>query len=433
LSFTLEMAMAPKVALDVSPAVIAFSEMLMLPLAAVQSVVDDELAANAALERLDADGCPVCRGSWKARCPVCSISSARGAYGSLANAPDTAVVEPDTHALLRAVRLEITETDIPVAQYVIDSFDEHGILDRSRAQLAAELGVDEATVSRVLAIIRRNGPPGIGATDVPECLLFQMDSLGLDDELARAVIACHLPALAKGHFGSIATALGVTRAEIEQVLDLIRRRLQPYPAFNGNSSGACSYIVPDVVVRSRDDHAGDAGAFTVELVEPAITRLGIRQRRRCSGGGALRQDAGASVARARSFLAQLHDRWETLRRIAEYAVGHQEEFLIHGPVALKPLTRAEVAIALDLHESTVSRAVADKYALLPSGTIVPLSRFFGVSGGIDEELRKLLESADGPMSDQRLAERLCEAGYRIARRTVAKHRARLGFAAAPLR
>ena len=81
----------------------------------------------------------------------------------------------------------------------------------------------------------------------------------------------------------------------------------------------------------------------------------------------------------------------------------------------------------------MSRAVADKYALLPDGTIVPLSRFFGASGAVDAELRKLLESADAPMSDQRLADRLREAGYPIARRTVAKHRARLGFTAAPLR
>jgi RNA polymerase sigma-54 factor len=100
---------------------------------------------------------------------------------------------------------------------------------------------------------------------------------------------------------------------------------------------------------------------------------------------------------------------------------------------LKPLTRAEVAAALDLHESTVSRAVADKYALLPDQTIVPLSRFFGVSGAIDAELRKLLESADGPMSDQCLADRLREAGYPTARRTVAKHRARLGMTAASMR
>ena len=82
----------------------------------------------------------------------------------------------------------------------------------------------------------------------------------------------------------------------------------------------------------------------------------------------------------------------------------------------------------------MSRAIADKYALLPGGIIVPLSRFFGASGGVDEQLRKLLESADmGPISDQRLADRLRAAGYPIARRTVAKHRARLGFASAPLR
>jgi RNA polymerase sigma-54 factor len=119
--------------------------------------------------------------------------------------------------------------------------------------------------------------------------------------------------------------------------------------------------------------------------------------------------------------------------VAGYAVEHQQAFLVGGPAALRPLTRAEVAAALGMHESTVSRAVADKYALLPDGTMVPLSRFFGVGGGVDGELRRLLASADGPISDQRLAERLREAGFPIARRTVAKHRARLGLAAAALR
>jgi RNA polymerase sigma-54 factor len=171
------------------------------------------------------------------------------------------------------------------------------------------------------------------------------------------------------------------------------------------------------------EHDTAPGSFTVELVEPARTRLGIRRAEATAG----------ALSRARSFLAQLHDRWDTLARVAGYAVERQRAFLLDGPVALRPLTRAEVAAALDLHESTVSRAVADKYALLPDGTVVPLARFFGVGGGVDEELRRLLESADGPISDRRLAERLREAGYPIARRTVAKHRARLGLAAAALR
>jgi RNA polymerase sigma-54 factor len=180
--------------------------------------------------------------------------------------------------------------------------------------------------------------------------------------------------------------------------------------------------VPDVVVRKDD--AID-GAFTVELVEPAVMRLGLRAGRGAAPDG--------SLARGKAFLAYLHDRWDTMRRVAEYAVEHQQGFLVAGETALRPLTRSEVASALDLHESTVSRAVADKFALLPDGTTVPLSRFFGVSGGVDGELRKLLESADGPISDQRLAELLRDVGYPIARRTVAKHRARLGFAASPLR
>jgi RNA polymerase sigma-54 factor len=434
MSFTVELAMAPRLGLEVSPALIAFSEMLMLPYTAMQAVVEDELSANGALERLDAGECPICRGSWRARCPGCSVPGAERTATRFTEVADWAVSEPDTHRLLRAVRIETSTADAPVVEYLIDSLDEHGLLDRSCAQLAAELEVAESTVARVLEVIRRNGPPGVGATSVPECLLLQLDALGLADDraqLARAVIADHLPALSRGHFASIATALGVSRTRVQQVLELIRRRLRPYPAFGGNAPTVAWYVVPDVVVREHDTIAG---AFTVDLVEPALTRLGVRPGPRRTAA----DDPGAgvpaeSVPRAKAFLAQLHDRWETLRRVAEYAVERQHEFLVDGPAALKPLTRAEVADALDLHESTVSRAVADKYALVPGGTIVPLSRFFGVGGGIDEELRKLLESADGPMSDQHLATRLREAGYPIARRTVAKHRARLGIPAAPLR
>ena len=430
MSLMLEMAMAPRLGLEVSPALVAFTEMLVLPYAAMQSLVEDELSANPALERLDADDCPICRGTWRSRCPVCSVPGRGGPDGWSGVVPDRATVEPDTHALLRLVRLETSAAEAPIVEYLIDSLDEHGLLDRSCAQLAAELGVTEAAVVRVLDVIRRSGPPGLGATSISECLLLQLDALGLDDErarLARAVLADHLPALARGHFASIATALAVSRAQVQQVLDLIRRRLRPYPAFDGNAPAVTSYVVPDVVVRHHDTVAG---AFTVDLVEPSLTRLGVRPGPRGAAAGA---GAAASATRAKSFLAQLHDRWETLARVAGYAVEHQGAFLVGGPAALRPLTRAEVAAALGLHESTVSRAVADKHALLPDGTMVPLSRFFGVGGGVDEELRRLLASADGPISDQRLAERLREAGYPIARRTVAKHRARLGLAAAALR
>jgi RNA polymerase sigma-54 factor len=420
LSFTLEMAMAPKVGLEVSPALVAFGELLTLPSASMESVVERELSGNPALERLDAVDCPICRGSLRIRCPVCSTPVRGGREARVVEAGDRAMAESDGEALLRAVRMETCAADAPIAECLVDSLDDHGRLDRSCAEIAAQLVVADAAVESVLRVVRSCGPPGIAATSVNECLLLQLEELALDDDaarLARAVIADHLPALARGHFTAIAKALGVTRAQVQQVLDLIRRRLRPYPAFDGTAPPATRYVVPDVVVSE------DGGSFTVELVEPASTRLAVRR----SGG-----DAG-DASRARSFLSMLHDRWGTLQRVAEYAVEHQRGFLVEGGTALKPLTRAEVAAALDLHESTVSRAVADKYALLPDGTIVALSRFFGVSGGLDAELRRLLGSADGPMSDQRLADRLREAGYPIARRTVAKHRARLRLTAAPMR
>jgi RNA polymerase sigma-54 factor len=415
LSFALEMSMAPKVALEVSPALVAFGELLILPCAAMQSVVERELSANPALERLDPGECPICRGGSRARCPACSVPARRRPGSRVVEAGDRAASEADAELLLRAVRMEIGAADAPIAECLIDSLDEHGRLDRSCAEIAADLGVAEAAVASVLDVVRRCGPPGVGATSIAECLLLQLDALELDEDvrLARVVIADHLPALARGRFSSIAKAIGASREEVVQVLHLIRRRLRPHPAFDGATSPASHYVVPDAVIRAQD------GDFTVELVEPASTRLAVRP--------------GGDASRARSFLALLQDRWSTLQRVVEYTVERQRDFLVDGEPALKPLTRAEVAAALDLHESTVSRAIADKYALLPDGTILALSRFFGVSGAVDAELRRLLESADGPMSDQRLADRLREAGFPIARRTVAKHRARLGFTAAPLR
>jgi RNA polymerase sigma-54 factor len=420
MSFAQELSMAPQLGLAVTPALVTFTEMLMLPFPAMQSVIEEELCSNAALERLESGECPICRGVGWSRCPVCATPSMAAApAGRQSSAPlsERAGAESDADALLRAVRLESPDRNTDVLEYLVYSLDCHGLLDRSCAELATEIGVDESVVATALALIRRTGPPGVGATNVNECLVLQLEALHLEDDcaaLARAVITDHLPALARGYFASIATALGATTGQIREVLDLIRRRLRPYPAFNGNVTADPCPVVPDVVVRAHDEIAGE---FVVELVEPALTRLGVRAS----------PDRGASMSHARSFLAQLRDRWETLRRVAEFTIEWQKAFFLDGPAGLRPLTRAEVAAALDVHESTVSRTVADKFALLPDRTIFPMSGFFGVGGGIDGALRRLLEAPDRPLSDQRLTNLLRDAGYPIARRTVTKHRARLGF------
>jgi RNA polymerase sigma-54 factor len=433
MSLCLGLDLAPRFGLEVSPALVAFGEMLMLPHAAMQTVIEDELDRNDALERLEPGDCPICRGTWRTTCPLCSPPDP-GQAPAPHDTPDAGVEaasrEPDTEILLRTLMLDTPGVDRVVAEYVVGNLDPHGFLDRSCAELAAELGTAVRTVAIVVEAVRRVGPPGVGASSVAECLLLQLDALGLDDDctaLAQMVIADHLPALARGNFSAIAASLGVSRSAVRDVLDLIRQKLRPYPAFDGNSAAATRYAVPDVVIV---EDTGDSARFMVQLVEPAMVRLCVRPRPR-----GLRTGAGGSEAEAeaRTFLTQLHGRWETLRRVAEYAVEHQHGYLTEGTRALAPLTRAEVAVALDLHESTVSRAIADKFVMLPDRTIVPLSRFFSTSGGLDAELRRLVESSDRPVSDQELADGLRQAGYPVARRTVAKHRARLGIPAAALR
>jgi RNA polymerase sigma-54 factor len=414
LSVTFELALTPRLGLEVSPALIAFGELLMLPSAALRDLVEDELSANPELERLEPDECPVCRGSWAARCPVCRVPVRNWNADDPPPPPDVADALTDVPALRRLVRAETPAADGPLADYLIDSLDHHGLFEQSPAELTADLGVPAERVDAVVAAIRACGPPGVGATGVAECLLLQLGALNLpDDALVRAVLTDHLNALGRGHFAAIAAALGVTRDDVRAVLELIRRRLRPYPAFDGVGGTAPAYVVPDVVIRP------DGHGFRVDLVE-GVTRLRARP-------------GGPGSAAARTFVAQLRDRGTTLRRIAGYVVERQDGFLARGAAHLVPLTRAEVASALALHESTVSRAVAEKYVLLPDGTTTPLATFFSGCGGADEMLRRILDQARGRISDQQLADQLHAAGYPMARRTVAKHRAGLGFAAAVLR
>jgi RNA polymerase sigma-54 factor len=206
-------AMAPRVGLEVSPALVTFSELLLLPYSAMQAVIEDELEDNPALERLDDGECPVCGDTGRYRCPVCSRSAgAERGSGEHRFPEDVEPVEheSDAEALLRAARMDTrTDAEAEIVEYLVDSLDDRGFLDRSCAELAAELDVDEAAVASALDVVRRHGPPGIGATSVPDCLLLQIEALGLGDDrwqLARAVVAGHLPALARGRFTSIVSA-----------------------------------------------------------------------------------------------------------------------------------------------------------------------------------------------------------------------------------
>ena len=385
--------------LAVSPAMVAFAELLCLPLPDLAQAVEREVERNPALERVtDA--------------PVDAIPIDRAA--AIADEPT------DAARLLADVRVALQERDHRLAELVVASLDERGFLTATVEELACWCGADPMRVRRILDVVRVTGPAGIAATDLRECLLLQLDRLQTVNALARSVIENHLEDIASGRFCHVARALGVRRDDVVAARDFVRERLRPAPDYSTNPRPAQRQTV-DIVV---DDQ------LRVSLTEPALLRLRVAPLYAdlAEHGTALeRRHARAHVRRANSFATRLEQRWETTRAVAQETIDRQPKFVRGDAEGLLPLTRAAVARALGVHESTVSRATRERHARLPDGRVVPMCSFFcAVAGGAREALRDLLANErDHPCTDAELADALADRGYAVARRTVAKYRAEL--------
>ncbi|HEY8201705.1 MAG TPA: hypothetical protein VII47_10150 [Actinomycetota bacterium] len=354
--------------------------------------------------------------------------------------------------LLSDVAAVIPQADRPVAAYLIGSLDDHGMLDVSPADAARALEVDVAKVVDVLRAIRAVGPPGIAAASVRESLLLQLERLkGSGGSAAplphvRMIVSDHLDDLAAGRYRRIARALRIPEAEVHAAQAYIRRCLRPRPVvdFVARAPGlACDHgpALADVVIRSGEGHE-----LEVEVSESRWWELRISRRYeelaaelaalRVKDRGpepaapltaAERSHVEAHLEQARVFLQQLRQRGETLRRVAASLVERQRDFVLKGPLFLRPLTLAQVAGDLGFHESTVSRATSNKCAELPCGRIIPLRQFFEPARRTHELLRQLIAAETHPLSDDALARALAAQGVDVARRTVAKYRAELGI------
>jgi RNA polymerase sigma-54 factor len=290
-------------------------------------------------------------------------------------------------------------------------------------------------VNRVLGAIRQAGPPATGARDVRESLLLQLTALNSADPrcaLAQAVVGRYLEPLARGRLDAVAAGLGCSPDEIAAAVLYIRRHCTPSPAPGLRDLPAAARMpaVPDVVITCH-------GELRVVLMEPARLALRIhpgyaRLAARGDEHGA-REHAGSLVRQAASFISRLDERFATIRQVVEHAAGRQRAFVLRGPRYLTPLAQADVARELGIHESTVSRAVAGKYMMLPSRAVVPVQDFFRPALAPQDALRQLIATEKRPLTDTELAQLLQAQGFRVARRTVAKYRHALGLAAAPLR
>lgn len=327
-----------------------------------------------------------------------------------------------------------------IGRYLIGCLDDNGYLSITSAEAAAALGVEVAQIEIVLALLQSFDPPGVGARDLRECLSLQLRYRGIEDVLVWAVVNNYLHDVGEGRVRHIAEHLKVTPREIQQAVDYIRT-LDPKPgsAFGGGQS---SYITPDVSIERLN------GAYVILINDTQVPRLTINpyyKRVMRDIDADAKKFVEGRLNSAVWLIKSIEQRRRTLYNVAEAIVELQRGFFDHGPKQLRPLTMKTVAERLGVHESTVSRATANKYASTPHG-LFSLRTFFtsGVNSTegealsastVKQDIKELIaaESADQPLSDQAIAETLARSGTTISRRTVTKYREELGIAASSKR
>lgn len=344
--------------------------------------------------------------------------------------------------LLGELELSWKPADLAVAAFWLDHTSDFGLLEAPRAELEAVGTASLGLPARELEIVRQrllNGDwPGLCAQDAAECLGAQLDRLPADavQALARRIVRDHLPALARHDARALAVALGCMQAEAEAAVALILS-LSVCPVPEPSHAGD-DHIVPDVVVRKL------GGAWRVNLNGRTLPK--VRVSPHCEAG---LSGAPGDVSALRGLLDEA--RWlvrgiamrnDTLLRTTQVLVERQQAFLEQGEEAIAPLTLREVADAIGMHESTVSRIATGKYIQTPRGTF-ELKRLFAVrldgaevSGAAVKAMVKRLIEAEpphAPLADETIAGLLARQGIRIARRTVAKYRDQLDIAPARAR
>ena len=469
MSLELSQQIQPVLQTKVTPKQIAANYILQMSSVELQEAIAQELDENPALEMDELPNCPICgrpvSGNYCTECmPRKNDADGDETRLSTDDLPGDGVVrlreEDDEFDPIARAEADFTLEDHltwnlhallptrlhPVADHIIGALDSNGFLTETEAEVAAQCGVSVDDVGQVLAAMKGLEPIGIGSRSITESLLAQVEYLRELNELeipahAEAVIGEHLADLGERRFREVAAAVGATQRDVTAVWEFLKSNLNPYPtaaftaAVNGDSSRGI--IRPDVLIREID------GELTVEVVEsrrfslrvaPIYSSLSSKLRS-AETTESEKQHVRQYVGRAKFFIDNINRRRATIQRIAECLVERQRDYLLHGVQHLVPLTRAEVGELIGMHESTVSRATAEKYVMIPTGEVVPFSHFFTASLGTKDQIRRMIESEDParPYSDQEIADALAEEGIALARRTVAKYRDELQILPARLR
>lgn len=347
------------------------------------------------------------------------------------------------HLISQLPGLSLSRRQEKACQIIIASLDHTGYLDESPQALAARCSFSPQELEAALVTVQHLDPPGVGARNVPECLRLQLERMACDTRLALRIVDSGLDALAKCRYPQLAKQLGARQKDIIAACDLIRS-LNPKPGTAFGSREIPAYITPDLTVELTD---GIPQLTLNDAFLPSVTISSYYSRLlKETEETDVRTYLEEKIQQAGWVIKCIEQRRSTLLRCAQIILQRQQAFFADPAGHLVPMRMSDLAREMEVHESTVSRALRGKYLQCSRG-IFPLSSFFssGLAGSRQDGtvsataakamLRTLVEKEDqgNPLSDQKLCELLETAGCTLSRRTVAKYREQLGIPPAAAR
>ena len=331
---------------------------------------------------------------------------------------------------------DLSKDDMQLGELIIGNIDETGFMTTTPAEIAKNTGLDAGDLERVLELVQTFHPVGVGARDLRECLLIQLKRIGKEGSIEWKIVSNHLDDLGKKRFPEIARRCSTTVDCVQRAANFIAT-LDPKPGqiFTPDPN---HYVLPDVMVEKIGER------WIISLNGDQIPHLRISNTYKDlmaqqGNKDEVRDYIRDKIRNGKFLIKSIHQRQQTISNIAHEIVKRQQEFLDQGPSGLKPMTMVQIADAVGVHETTVSRAISGKYLSSPHG-VFEMKYFFTpgyqTSGGesmsntsVKGVIAELVAKEDGknPLSDKEIVDMLKEKGIPIARRTVAKYRNELNI------
>ncbi len=444
--------------------------LLELTTSELRQKVEAELARNPALELIEELRCPTCHKVLRGNqpCPTCA-NALEGSpdqpivylscHEDFFNKPSTGAFpddQPDDNLapnreelpayILRQIGPELAVDDRSIAVHILTSLDEDGLLTIKPIEIAMYHHVPPSRVEKVISIIQHTDPLGVGSSSPKDALLIQLESLRESrpvPPLAEKAIQAGIELLSPHHLPELAKYLNVSVSAAREIVRFISDNLNPFPArahwgelpsSDASQSQHNTYHFPDIIISRISDDVNSG--LVVEIAMPFYGTLRVNPLFREALQQAPAEKATlwqADLEQATLLVKCLQQRNHTIVRLMQRLVVVQRDFILNGDAYLKPITRAEMAEELEVHESTMSRAVSDKAVQLPNRRIVPLAMFFDRSLHVRTALKQIIDRESDSLSDSQIAVLLSDMGFPVARRTVAKYRSIEGILPAHLR